>query len=417
MLCYTGFVRRNVGLIDTQIELYREGREDTILGMKQLQEIAYAMRDAVEDGDVDELGAMLRDAFVAKRRMNPHIAEHTPIEAMLSMAQAAGATGGKICGAGGGGYLLLYCRPSAHGLGAAGARASGGTVRAVRVPCRRGAGPFRGDEVWAPTARRGRRTEMTFDVEAARQDARRYLRATADTVGSSRTRAWTTSSPRPRSWWRRCSAGGKILICGNGGSAADAQHLATEFVSTLTTDNVRPSIPAIALTTDTSLLTAIANDFGTEGMFERQVESLGRQGDVLIAISTSGNSANVIRAAERARGFGLPVIALTGESGGVLAPLADAAVRVPSTVTAHIQECHLAVEQLLASLVEDALYPRSCTRSRSADEHRLTTGGRAMAKSKDRGAGTGGRDQKKKPQKTIKEKRAAKKTKGSSSGG
>jgi len=94
-------------------------------------------------------------------------------------------------------------------------------------------------------------------------------------------------------------------------------------------------------------------------MFERQVESLGRQGDVVIAISTSGNSANVIRAAERARGFGLPVIALTGESGGVLAPLADAAVRVPSTVTAHIQECHLAVEQLLASLVEDALYPRS----------------------------------------------------------
>ena len=155
------------------------------------------------------------------------------------------------------------------------------------------------------------------------------------------------------------SAGGKILICGNGGSAADAQHLATEFVSTLTTDNVRPSIPAIALTTDTSLLTAIANDFGTEGMFERQVESLGRLGDVLIAISTSGNSANVIRAAERARGFGLHVVALTGESGGVLAPLADAAVRVPSTVTAHIQECHLAVEQLLASLVEDALYPRS----------------------------------------------------------
>ncbi len=153
--------------------------------------------------------------------------------------------------------------------------------------------------------------------------------------------------------------GGKVLTCGNGGSAADAQHLATEFVSTLTTDNVRPSIPAIALTTDTSLLTAIANDFGPEGMFERQVESLGRQGDVVIAISTSGNSANVIRAAERARGFGLPVIALTGESGGVLAPLADAAIRVPSSITAHIQECHLAVEQLLASLVEDALYPRS----------------------------------------------------------
>ena len=114
MLCYTGSVRRNVGLIDTQIELYRQGREDTILGMKQLQEIAYAMRDAVEEGDIDRLGVMLGDAFLAKRRMNPHIAEHTPIEAMLSLAQASGASGGKICGAGGGGYLLLYCPPAAQ---------------------------------------------------------------------------------------------------------------------------------------------------------------------------------------------------------------------------------------------------------------------------------------------------------------
>ena len=143
MLCYTGFVRRNAGLIDTQIELYREGREDTILGMKQLQEIAYAMRDAVEQGDVDELGAMLRDAFVAKRRMNPHIAEHTPIEAMLSIAQAAGATGGKICGAGGGGYLLAVLPSLGASLRAAGARTPGGAVRAVRVPCGRGPSPSR----------------------------------------------------------------------------------------------------------------------------------------------------------------------------------------------------------------------------------------------------------------------------------
>ncbi len=112
MLCYTGFVRRNVGLIDTQIELYRQGREETILGMKQLKELAYSMRDAVQTGRIDELGVALRDAFQAKRRMNPHIAEHTPIEAMLSLAQSAGASGGKICGAGGGGYLLLYCHPS-----------------------------------------------------------------------------------------------------------------------------------------------------------------------------------------------------------------------------------------------------------------------------------------------------------------
>ena len=188
---------------------------------------------------------------------------------------------------------------------------------------------------------------MTFDADAAREDARRYLRATADTVGLVEETCLDDIVAAAAILVSSLRAGGKILICGNGGSAADAQHLATEFVSTLTTDRVRPSIPAIA------------NDFGPEWMFERQVESLGRQGDVVIAISTSGNSANVIRTAERARGFGLPVIALTGESGGVLAPLADAAVRVPSTVTAHIQECHLAVEQLLASLVEDALYPRS----------------------------------------------------------
>jgi len=153
--------------------------------------------------------------------------------------------------------------------------------------------------------------------------------------------------------------GGKLLICGNGGSAADAQHLATEFVSTFTIDNPRPSIPAMALTTDSSLLTAIANDFGVEGMFARQVESHGRAGDVLMGISTSGNSRNVIRAAEQAHAQELRVVALTGETGGDLAPVADVAIRVPSTVTAHIQECHLAIEQLLASLVEDALYPRA----------------------------------------------------------
>ncbi len=194
---------------------------------------------------------------------------------------------------------------------------------------------------------------------ATREAASRYLTTTADTVRRVEADCLDDIVSAASVLVGSLQGGGKVLICGNGGSAADAQHLATEFVSTFTIDNPRPSIPAIALTTDTSLLTAIANDFGAEGVFERQVEALGREGDVLIAISTSGNSANVIRAAERARGAGLRVIALTGESGGKLAPLADAAIRVPSTITAHVQECHLAVEQLLASLVEDALYPRS----------------------------------------------------------
>ena len=152
-------------------------------------------------------------------------------------------------------------------------------------------------------------------------------------------------------------AGGKVLICGNGGSAADAQGLATELVSTLTTDRRRPAIPAIALTTDTSILTAIANDFGFDGVFARQVEAIGRRGDVLVGISTSGASRDVLLAVREARERGLATIALTGDRGGELAGLVDVAIRVPSDATSHIQEGHLAVEHALAFAVEDALYP------------------------------------------------------------
>ena len=152
-------------------------------------------------------------------------------------------------------------------------------------------------------------------------------------------------------------AGGKVLFCGNGGSAGDAQHLATELVSALTLDRPRPAISAIALTTDTSLLTAIANDVGFEEVFARQVEALGRPGDVLVGISTSGNSRNVLRAFEQARALGLRTVALTGEGGGALAPAADVAIAVPSAETSHIQELHIAVGQLIAFLVEDELHP------------------------------------------------------------
>jgi D-sedoheptulose 7-phosphate isomerase len=151
--------------------------------------------------------------------------------------------------------------------------------------------------------------------------------------------------------------GGKVLICGNGGSAADSQHLAAELVGTLTLDRLRPAIAAVALTTDSSILTAVSNDFGFEGVFARQVEAIGMPGDVLIAISTSGNSEDVLLAVEQAGRQGLRTIALTGGSGGKLAPLADVAVQVPSAETSHIQEGHLAVEQLIAFLVEDELYP------------------------------------------------------------
>jgi D-sedoheptulose 7-phosphate isomerase len=195
------------------------------------------------------------------------------------------------------------------------------------------------------------------DVDAARERARGYLRTSAELllrVEADCVDGVAAAAVRLVASFR---ADGKLMICGNGGSAADAQHLATEFVSTLTLDHPRPSIPALALTTDTSLLTAVANDFGVEDVFARQVESLGRPDDVLLCISTSGNSANVLRAAERARAGGLVVIGLTGQGGGKLAPLSDVAILVPSTVTAHIQESHLAIEQLIALLVERELYP------------------------------------------------------------
>jgi D-sedoheptulose 7-phosphate isomerase len=150
-------------------------------------------------------------------------------------------------------------------------------------------------------------------------------------------------------------SGGKVLLCGNGGSAADCQHMAAELVSCLSKDFERPGLPAIALTTDTSFLTAYANDRGFEGIFVRQVEALGRPGDVLIGISTSGDSRNVIRAVEFARETGLRSVALTGR-GGRLAELADVAIAVPSDDTQHVQEAHLAVEHLLCLLVEEALF-------------------------------------------------------------
>lgn len=154
----------------------------------------------------------------------------------------------------------------------------------------------------------------------------------------------------------RCyRAGGKVLFCGNGGSAADCQHLAAELVNGWNRDRPRPALAAVALTTDSSFLTANANDVGFEHVFERQVEALGRSGDVLVAISTSGNSANVLRALTQARKLGLGTLLLSGAGGGAAASLADVAVLVPSTETQHIQEAHIAVGHLLCALVEEGV--------------------------------------------------------------
>ena len=185
-----------------------------------------------------------------------------------------------------------------------------------------------------------------------------YLRETRDTVSATAKNCSEEIARAAATVAESVRGGGKVLICGNGGSAADSQHLAAELVSTLTLDRRRPAIPAVALTTDTSILTAVSNDFGFEGVFARQVEALGVAGDVLIGISTSGNSADVVLAMEQATRQGMRTVALTGESGGKLAPLANVAILVPSSETSHVQEAHLAVEQLIAFLVEDELYPR-----------------------------------------------------------
>jgi phosphoheptose isomerase len=150
-------------------------------------------------------------------------------------------------------------------------------------------------------------------------------------------------------------SGGKVLLCGNGGSAADCQHMATEFVSRLTKDFERPGLPAIALTTDTSFLTGFSNDFSFEGVFERQVQALGKPGDLLIGISTSGNSANVVNAVEVARQAKMQAIVLTGK-GGRLGWMATISITVPSSNTQYIQEAHLAIEHILCELVEHHIF-------------------------------------------------------------
>lgn len=147
--------------------------------------------------------------------------------------------------------------------------------------------------------------------------------------------------------------GGKLMLCGNGGSAADSQHLAAELSGRFIKD--RRPLAAVALSTDTSTLTCIANDYTFDEVFSRQVMGLGRKGDCLLAISTSGNSRNVLRAAEAARAAGIEVIGLLGREGGALRALCDPAIVVRSATTARIQEAHIFIGHTLCAMVEEAL--------------------------------------------------------------
>jgi D-sedoheptulose 7-phosphate isomerase len=147
--------------------------------------------------------------------------------------------------------------------------------------------------------------------------------------------------------------GGKLMLCGNGGSASDSQHIAAELVGRF--QGERRALAAIALSTDTSALTAIANDYGYADVFARQVEGLGRAGDCLIAISTSGGSPNVLRAVQRAHAIGIKTIGLAGKDGGALREACDIVIVVPSSVTARIQEAHILIGHTLCGLIEREL--------------------------------------------------------------
>ena len=149
--------------------------------------------------------------------------------------------------------------------------------------------------------------------------------------------------------------GGKAMFCGNGGSAADSQHLAAEMVVRLTGQSNRRALPAMALTTDSSILTACSNDFGFETVFARQIEALANKGDILFAISTSGNSPNVILAVETARKKDIVTVGLLGSGGGKLAGITDHPLVIPSSDTQRIQEAHIAVGHIIISLVEKKL--------------------------------------------------------------
>jgi len=148
--------------------------------------------------------------------------------------------------------------------------------------------------------------------------------------------------------------GGKLLFCGNGGSAADAQHLAAEFVNRFMLE--RPPLPAIALTTDTSILTAIGNDYGFDQTFSKQVQALGREGDVLVGVSTSGNSANVVRAFKAARDKNLTTVGMGGATGGEMAAYCDHLLLAPTKSTPVIQEVHIAIGHLMCRLVDYYLF-------------------------------------------------------------
>ena len=191
-------------------------------------------------------------------------------------------------------------------------------------------------------------SDLAADIEA-------HLRHSAEIKTRTATACRDAAVAAAETIARSLSSGGKVMFCGNGGSAGDSQHIAAEFVATLDHRRPRQGLAALVLTTDTSFITAYSNDFGYEGIFSRQVETLGKSGDVLIGLSTSGNSANVVKAIEAAKQLGITTVAMTGAGGGKMADLADILVAVPADQTPLIQECHIALGHAITAAVEKLL--------------------------------------------------------------
>ena len=204
---------------------------------------------------------------------------------------------------------------------------------------------------------------MTNDAIAAVRD---YLVSSRDAVEAALADETflRTAADIARSMATVLTSGSKLLLAGNGGSAGDAQHIAGEFLCRLNYD--RPPIGAIALTTDSSVITAIGNDYSYDRIFERQVLGLGRPGDMFIGISTSGRSPNILLAAAAARRQGLAVVGFTGQTGGDLAALCDHCLRAPTTSTPLVQQLHITAAHIVCGLVEAELYPRDQTRPEAA---------------------------------------------------
>lgn len=374
VLCYTGQTRVSGDIISSQVKRYVSREKESVESLDALKEITFDLKAALLKARLDDFGALLHEAWEYKKRLASGIT-NPAIDELYAAARSAGALGGKILGAGGGGYLLVYCPFDRRHKVAEALEACGGQVvdfdfessglTTWEIPEPEGepessrpeyalAAPRktqRGACAGVQDASAGSQSRLSAAEEAARQLAdsgqvKLSMAKGEDLILSVVRMAEEIADTLSR--------GGKVLTAGNGGSCADAQHFAAELVGKFRLE--RPAVPAIALTANTSVLTAVGNDYEFARVFARQVEAFGAPGDVLAVISTSGNSANLIEAARKARERGLKVFGLLGGTGGRLLGNVDAAVVVPSQDTPRIQEAHITLIHVICDIVERRLF-------------------------------------------------------------